>query len=209
MSRRSAVAAAVIGGAIGVFVGVGIQGFMSVEEIGVATPVATEDCPPPVQRSTPAPPDAHDETDEELDSCRFQARLLRGQLQIYEGKWQEWPEEVPEVFDRISLEAILPVAWNDLAVIDHLDCSEYPCLVTLTLPEDQHECCTHLMEALPEELKESGAKNFRTYAHSLEDGPMRAVVTLAFEDHWSEELRSRTKWRVGVAGEQMVDEGVE
>lgn len=150
-----------------------------------------------------------DEEDEELEACRFEARLLRGQLRVYEGRWQEWPAEVPELFGRDSLEAVLPVAWSDLAAIDHLDCSEYPCLVTVTLPEDQHECCTHLMEALPEELKESGARNFRTFAHSHEDGPMRAVMALAFEDHWNEDLRSRTKWRAEVAGDLIVDEAVE
>ncbi len=152
----------------------------------------------------PAPPEPA-KPDPELEACQLEARLLRGQLRVYEGAWREWPEEVPEAFDRQPLEVALSAAWKELAVIDALDCSEYPCLVTVTLPEDQHECCKHLMEALPEELERQGARNYRTYAHSFEGGPMRAVITLASEAHWSEDLSRRTKWRVEVAGE-LIDE---
>jgi hypothetical protein len=141
-----------------------------------------------------------------LAECQLEAKLLRGQLRVYEGTWREWPESVPATFDRDPLGQILAEAWDELAIIDSLECSEYPCLVTVTLPDEQHSCCTHLVEALPDVLHQQGAHNYRTYAHTLEDGPMRAVITLATDQHWSEELSRRTKWRVGLAGELLKDE---
>ena len=202
---------ACVGGAVGVIAGFLVAGHgqspESTEERSTQG-VGVENQKVPRRQESPLPPEPPD-PDPSLAACQFEARLLRGQLRFYEGIWREWPEEVPEIFDREPLEEALSVAWDELAVIDGLDCSEYPCLVTVTLPDWQHECCTHLMEALPDELTQKGAHNYRTYALTIEDGPMRAIITLASEQHWSEDLSRRTKWRSEVASELLQDEPAE
>lgn len=113
------------------------------------------------------------------------------------------------LFGRESLERLLSTAWSGIATIDSLDCSEYPCLATVTLPSGEFACCSQLMEAAPQDLADAEVSNYYSHLSVTEGGQVRAVVTLATEKHWSEDLDRRTKWRVEVAGELLDDGGDE
>jgi hypothetical protein len=118
---------------------------------------------------------------------------------------QGWPDSVPAAYTQAELEPALQASWGELVEIDGMDCSEYPCLVFVSLSDDEHMCCAQLREVMPASLDGYEPRLFRANARgSMEEG-MRAVVALGDSEHWHEALDLRTSWRVEVAAESLLE----
>ena len=74
-------------------------------------------------------------TREELAAQSFTAELAAGQLAQLQGSPSAWPEDVPESMtpERFEEELATRIAELEGVEIDHVDCTEYPCIAAMRL----------------------------------------------------------------------------
>jgi hypothetical protein len=127
-----------------------------------------------------------------------------GQLEVYEGVPQAWPESVLPAFAEESLPVALDEAWRDVGEVFAVDCSEYPCLVAVELTNGDSHCCPQLVERLPPEWGDPYVR-MRSLSPAS-DASMFAIVAIGDGDVWSDEIESRTDWRIDAEAEQILSD---
>jgi ferric-dicitrate binding protein FerR (iron transport regulator) len=138
-----------------------------------------------------------------LEQSELQGAFARGQLTAQQGPPSEWPAEVGEAYRPAAFEQHLKTALADLpgAEIHALDCSEYPCIVTLRIT-DTSPGWEARVEAFVDELGTEHYPNSDTWmaiAKSDDEGHVVGGVGLAFSPEYSltEDMRTRTHYRAG------------
>lgn len=160
-------------------------------EPAAPSPRAPAPCPP-AEAASPA-----------LAQCQLMTTLLERQLRVYEGEPQGWPEGVAPAFFGTALRASLAEAWRDKAELRGVDCSEYPCLVTLRLSTDEDSCCQQLNSILPPDLADKRGSQFML---GYEDRGMYAVIPFGDPAQWGDDVELRTRHRVDEAAEILRDD---
>ena len=137
--------------------------------------------------------------DHAVAECEQARDFYRAQLVVYEGVPQAWPADVPSAFTEAPLREALASASEGVAVVEQLDCAEYPCIALVALTSDDQSCCQQVEERLPDPVRQKtgGARIFQT-----EDGRMAAALAFGTRDRWNDDTTTRTQWRM----EQMAEE---
>jgi len=93
---------------------------------------------------------------EEAITQRGRAELAEGQLEAIEGHEIPWPRDVASEYkeDAVTKQLQEFVVNRGLAKIKNIDCSEYPCVETLQLPDTSPQAMQKLHEALNEMVKQ-------------------------------------------------------
>jgi hypothetical protein len=136
--------------------------------------------------------------DEAIAECEHARDFYRAQLVVYEGVPQTWPSDVPSAFTEAPLREALANASEGVAIVEQLDCVEYPCIALVGLTSDDQSCCAQFEERLPDPVRQKtgGARIFQTA-----DGRMNAALAFGARERWNDDATTmkhgseKRKWR--------------
>ncbi|HEX7836686.1 MAG TPA: hypothetical protein VF469_04435 [Kofleriaceae bacterium] len=135
----------------------------------------------------------------EVADLRNRTALAEGQIEAVEGHEIPWPAHVAPEYKRESVEQQLKefVVDRGLAKIKDIDCSEYPCVEILQLPETGPQAIQKLHDALNDMIKRyySGPVALSLSASQSGEGPdARSLAGVSVMPN-DEELKLRTRHR--------------
>lgn len=138
----------------------------------------------------------------EAAALRARAAYAESQLEASEGRESTWPADVAPEYRRESVERQLKkfVVDRGLAKIDRLDCSEFPCVSVLALPENGSQPRQKLHEALNEMIKESYSGRVALSISSSQSGTGSDATSIAGVSVMpdDEDVKTRTRHRTNV-----------
>jgi len=148
-----------------------------------------------------------EELERELEKAKFEKALVEGRVMAHEGVEHPFPDDLdlrytPEGYPEAIQQAVLANGEGELVDVD---CSEFPCMATLTIDTDEEDW-GELLEPVADAMKSGGDDkiwiNASTFGGVDGEDHFWTVVVLPL-DHWEDEdLSTRTKWRT----DQKVDE---
>lgn len=161
--------------------------------LALANPEGAED---PANPKTPA---------EELARLRLENNMLRGQLRAAEGAEQPWPKDAPDALREPSFGRSVNAALDDDMRLVELDCSEFPCIAFVEMPDEAHRSDS-VVERLQAQLKPVIGEDMGVMAmergYRTETGAGR-VLALAVSPAslMNEESGKRTQFRAETGSE--------
>jgi len=141
-------------------------------------------------------------SDEEAAALRARTAYAESQVEAAEGRESAWPAGVAPEYRKESVERQLKkfVVDRGLAKIDRLDCSEFPCVSVLTLPENGSQARQKLHEALNEMIKENYSGRVALSLSSSQSGTGSDATSIAGVSVMpdDEDVKTRTRHRTNI-----------
>jgi sulfite reductase alpha subunit-like flavoprotein len=135
----------------------------------------------------------------EVADLRNRAAFAEGQVEAALGHEIPWPRDVAPEYRRESVEQQLQefVVDRGLAKIKDIDCSEYPCVEVLQLPETGPQAIQKLHDALNDMIKRyySGPVALSISASQAGEGPDAVSLASVSVMPNDEDLKTRTRHR--------------
>ncbi|MEQ1508494.1 MAG: hypothetical protein ABMB14_40055, partial [Myxococcota bacterium] len=180
-------------------------------DIGRFAGSVTAAAPPrrPIDRSAPvadqlaALEQENEDLRAQLAEARFTGAVAKGQVAAQQGEPSAWPAEPPPGFAPEAFEANLKaeVAKVPGLEVHAIDCSEYPCVATLTTANPA-EGWQDQVRTIPQTLTASTYPDANVWmgVSQMEDdaGAVTGAVGLALmPEGTSDAVKTRTNWRAG------------
>jgi len=154
------------------------------------------------------------ELEAELASLTFEQQINRGRLSAHEGSPQEWPDDLPAAFEPEGIKEAVAASMARMedAELVSIDCDEFPCFVTMESfaeGDDWSGSVELQRNIMTSEMDYEGEVSTSTWAHAHQtNDDIQKYVTfyVAPEDSITEEVSSRTKYRIESAIEDLVAE---
>jgi len=135
----------------------------------------------------------------EVADLRNRAAFAESQVEAAEGHETPWPRDVAPEYKKESVEKQLKefVVDRGLAKIKSIDCSEYPCVEVLQLPETGPQAIQKLHDALDDMIKRyySGPVALQISASQAGEGSGAASLAGVSVMPNDEDLKARTRHR--------------
>jgi len=147
-------------------------------------------------------------SEDEAAALRARTALAESRVEASEGRESPWPTNVDPQYRREEVEKQLKrfVVDRGLAKVDHMDCSEFPCVSVLTLSENGPQAREQLHAALKEMIKANYGGHVAlsisaSQAGTGSDATSVAGVSVMPDD---EDVKTRTRYRTS---QEMADGG--
>jgi hypothetical protein len=135
----------------------------------------------------------------EVSELRNRAAFAEGQVEAVEGHAIPWPGDVAPEYQKESVEQQLNefVVDRGLAKIKSIDCTEYPCVEILQLPETGPQALQKLHDALNDMIKRHYSGPVALSISASQAGEGSGAVSLASVSVMpnDEDLKTRTRHR--------------
>ena len=149
----------------------------------------------------------------ELETERFGAALMRGQLKAEQGEVSEWPDDVADALTEAGLRQDLVPQLEGLGgfSVAELDCYEFPCVVALRYEGDDDSLewgrpVGDVVGDWAEGALDNANISMNQSIFRDDEGPESRFVLFSVDDGSVEGLGDRTKWRMDQLGEQLGDD---
>jgi hypothetical protein len=139
----------------------------------------------------------------EVTTQRARADFAEGQLEAIEGRPIPWPKDVAPAYqeDAVTRQLKEFVVDRGLARIKNIDCSEYPCIGNLQLPDASPQAAQKLHEALNEMIKQkyTGRVALSISSSQSGEGPDRVSTASISVVPNDDDVKARVRHRIDAA----------